>query len=246
MNNSLLPRTLAIDIGGSGVKAIVLDHGGKPITSRQRLTTPQPPIPEAVLPVIDTIVAAQIEAAGDVERISVGFPGVVQRGVTKNAMNLGPTWDGFNLLAELEKRYGKPVRIANDADVQGYGAMQGRGVELVITLGTGFGSALFVDGQLVPNLEMGQHSFRNNQSFEDELGQNALGQISHEMWNQRLLAAINSLERLFNYDWLYIGGGNARLIKVPLPANVTIVSNDLGLLGGIALWQDGSASELTH
>jgi polyphosphate glucokinase len=238
MNNSLLPRTLAIDIGGSGVKAIVLDPSGKPITTRQRLATPQPPIPAAVLPVIDTIVASEIKAAGDVERISVGFPGVVQRGITKNAMNLGPTWDGFNLLAELEKRYGKPVRIANDADVQGYGAMQGRGVELVITLGTGFGSALFVDGRLVPNLEMGQHTFRHNQSFEDELGQNALGQISYDIWNQRLLDAIHSLERLFNYDLLYIGGGNARLINVPLPANVSIVSNDLGLLGGIALWRE--------
>ncbi len=231
MENYLLPRTLAIDIGGSGVKAIVLDGHGQPITRRHRLTTPQPPIPEAVLPVIDTIVSHQLEAIGDVERISVGFPGVVQHGVTKNAMNLGPTWDGFNLLAELEKRYGKPVRIANDADVQGYGAMQGRGVELVITLGTGFGSALFIDGQL------GQHSFRNNQTFEDELGQNALEQITLTVWNERLLGAIHSLERLFNYDRLYIGGGNARLIQATLPNNVTLVSNDLGLLGGISLWQ---------
>jgi len=227
-------KTLAVDIGGSGVKVMVLNAEGEPVTERARVDTPQPPVPEKVIAAIDQLAASQ----GEFDRVSVGFPGVVRQGVTETAANLDPAWVGFDLAATLSKRLSKPVRVANDADLQGTGAVSGRGVELVITLGTGVGSALFLDGKLVPNLEMGHHPFRKGETYEEQLGRAALEAIGPEKWNRRLQKAIATLENLFNYDWLYIGGGEARKITLDLPANVQIVPNVLGLLGGIALWRN--------
>ena len=186
---------------------------------------------------IDAI--AQLAAGqGEFHRVSVGFPGVVTGGVTKTAANLDPDWIGFDLATALSERLGKPVRVANDADVQGLAAISGKGVELVITLGTGFGSALFVDGKLVPNLEMGHHRFRKGETYEEQLGRATLDQVGQKKWNERLGKAIASLEHLFNYDYLYIGGGEAKKITINLPPNVKVVPNVNGLLGGIALWRD--------
>jgi polyphosphate glucokinase len=227
-------RTLSIDIGGSGIKVMILDSQGNPLGERLRLETPQPATPEAV---INTI-AKLITESGEFERVSVGFPGVVRRGVVETAANLNPSWIGFNLAAELSKMLRKPVRVINDADMQGLGAITGKGVELVITLGTGFGSALFLDGKLVPNLEMGHHRFRKNQTYEQQLGRAALSRVGSKRWNRRLERAIASLKKLFNYDYLYIGGGEATKVKIQLPPNTKIIPNISGLIGGIALWRD--------
>ena len=132
----------------------------------------------------------------------------------------------------------KPVKVVNDADMQGLAAIAGEGVELVVTLGTGFGSALFVNGKLVPNLEMGHHRFRKGDTYEEQLGRTALKKVGDEKWNKRLKKAIDSLQSLFNYDYLYIGGGEAKKIDIELPSNVKVIPNIFGLLGGIALWQD--------
>lgn len=157
-------RTLSVDIGGSGVKAMVLDITGNPLTERARLDTPKPAKTEVV---INAIVVLAAPNSGEFDRVSVGFPGVVRGGVTQTAVNLDPDWIGFDLATALSKRLNKPVRVINDADMQGLGAIAGKGVELVITLGTGFGSALFVDGKLVPNLEMGHHPFRKGETYEE-------------------------------------------------------------------------------
>lgn len=227
-------RTLAVDIGGSGVKAIVLDQAGNAITERNRVETPQPPKPNAVIDAIAQLAARQ----GKFDRVSVGFPGVVSSGITRTAVNLDPDWVGFDLATTLSERLGKPVRVLNDADMQGLAAISGKGVELVVTLGTGFGSALFVDGRLVPNLEMGHHPFRKGETYEEQLGRAALDKAGQQKWNNRLGKAIATLEHLFNYDSLYIGGGEAKKITIDLPPNVKIVPNINGLLGGIALWRD--------
>lgn len=227
-------RTLTVDIGGSGIKVMVLDEAGNPLTERSRQDTPQPPKPDAVIDTIAQLAAGQ----GEFHRVSVGFPGVVRGGVIYTAVNLDPDWVEFDLASALSERLGKPVRVANDADVQGLGAISGKGVELVITLGTGFGSALFVDGKLVPNLEMGHHRFRKGESYEEQLGRATLDKVGQKKWNERLEKAIASLEHLFNYEYLYIGGGEAKKITLELPANVKIVPNVNGLLGGIALWRD--------
>ena len=144
------PRTLAVDIGGTGLKTIVLDATGKPLTERLRVDTPRPATPKAILAALVGMAKQQ----GEFERVSVGFPGVVRRGVTETAWNLDPRWVGTDLRSALAKALRKPVRTANDADVQGLGVIRGEGVELVITLGTGFGSSLFVDGHLVPNVQL--------------------------------------------------------------------------------------------
>lgn len=232
-------RTLAVDIGGTGIKAIVLDDIGHPITERGRLVTPRPATPQAVL---DTI-AELAEGQGVFDRVSIGFPGVIRKGVTSTAPNLDPSWKGFDLVHHVQQRLKKPVRAANDADVQGFGAIQGDGVELVVTLGTGFGSALFVDGRLVPNLEIAHHPFRSKKTYEQELGDRVLKKVGKKKWNARLEFAIHSLEALFNFDRLYIGGGNAKKVTLELPENVTLISNVAGLLGGIAFWQMDKSSQ---
>ncbi len=225
-------RTLSVDIGGSGVKVMILDVNGNPITERARLDTPQPATPEPIL----NALAQLASSSGEFDRVSVGFPGVVRGGVTETAANLHPDWLGFDLANQLSKLLQRPVRVINDADMQGLGTVVGKGVELVITLGTGFGSALFVDGKLVPNLEMGHHRFRKGESYEEQLGRAALEKIGALKWNIRLEKAIASLQHLFNYDFLYIGGGEAKFVKLDLPENIKIISNLNGLLGGIALW----------
>lgn len=227
-------RTLAVDIGGTGIKALVLSATGKPLTERARVKTPRPATPGAVLATIVGMAKDQ----GVFDRVSVGFPGVVRRGVTVTAPNLDGAWRGFKLAEALAKKLGKPARAANDADVQGFGAIKGHGVELVITLGTGFGSALFLDGRLVPNLEIAHHPFDKGQTYEEKLGDAARKRIGKKKWNKRLLRAIRTLEHAFNYDHLYVGGGNAKKIIVKLPSNTRIVENVAGLLGGIALWRD--------
>ncbi|MFM8552150.1 MAG: ROK family protein [Nitrospiraceae bacterium] len=225
--------TLAVDIGGSGIKALILDASGKPLTTRSRVETPRPATPKAVIDVI----ASLAKAKGPFDRVSVGFPGVVRNGVTVTAPNLDQTWQGYTLAVALTRTLRKPVRVANDADVQGFGAIAGRGVEVVMSLGTGMGSALFVDGRLVPNLELAHHPFRKGMTYEEQLGNMALKKAGKEKWNNRLGKAIQALDALFNYDVLYIGGGNSKHIAIPLPANVKVVSNVAGLLGGIALWK---------
>lgn len=228
------PRTLAVDIGGSGIKVMVLDPEGNPTTDRIRVTTPQPATPDSVIEAIAQLAAE----AGDFDRVSVGFPGVVRQGVIETAVNLTPEWIGCSLETALTERLEKPVRVANDADIQGLGAISGQGVELVITLGTGFGSSLFLNGQLVPNLEMGHHPFRSGETYEQQTGRAALDRVGKKRWNRRLEKAIATLQHLFNCDCLYLGGGNTKYITFNLPPKVRIIPNISGLLGGIALWKD--------
>ena len=227
-------KTLTVDIGGSGIKTMVLDANGNPIGKRMRVPTPRPAKPDPVLEGIVKLAKGQ----SDFDRVSVGFPGVIRKGVTETAVNLHKNWIGFDLEGVLSKKLDKPVRVLNDADVQGFGAISGKGVELVVTLGTGFGSALFLDGKLVPNLEVAHHPFRRGRTYEEHLGSAALERAGRKKWQRRVIQAIASLEHLFNYDTLYIGGGNARRLRVDLPPNVKIIPNVAGLLGGIALWQD--------
>jgi polyphosphate glucokinase len=227
------PVTLCIDIGGSGLKAMLLDAAGKPVSERQRVTTPAVPTPQLVMGGLEEL--RKLLPAFD--RVSVGFPGVIKRGTTYTAVNLHPGWVGFPLQAELEKRWKKPARVANDAAVQGYGAIQGDGVELTITLGTGMGGALFTNGRLCPGLELGHHPWRKK-TYEDYIGRRGLDKYGKQRWNELLQEAIQQTERLFNWDHLYLGGGNTKKIEFEPGKNVKIVPNETGLLGGVALWRE--------
>jgi polyphosphate glucokinase len=224
-------RTLAVDIGGTGIKAETLDERGKPLSERKRIATPANATPRKVVAVVQRLA----NMLDPFERVSVGFPGVVKRGVTYTAPNLGKGWNDFDLEKELRRKLKRPARVANDADVQGLGCARGRGVELVITLGTGVGSVLFVDGHRI-HLELGHHPFHKGKTYEEELGSRALKKKGRKKWNKLVREAIDDLATAFDYDRLYIGGGSAKYIKIALPPAVRIVSNLEGLLGGIKLW----------
>ncbi len=227
--------TLTIDIGGTGIKAFVLSPTGKPVNERERIPTPRKATPSKVINVIEKLA----KASRSFSRVSVGFPGVVKDGVVYTAPNLGKGWNGFELEAALRKRLKRPVRIANDADVQGLGSVTGKGVELVLTLGTGVGSVIFVDGHRI-HLEVGHHPFHKGKTYEDELGARALEKKGKKKWNKMLAEALDDAHRMFNYDRLYLGGGNTKYVKIKLPSNVSTVSNLNGLLGGIKLWDEKS------
>lgn len=228
-------RTLCIDIGGTGLKMEVVDEHGQPLTERGHVATPHPAVPDKLLAALATLIPAQ----GEFDRVSVGFPGVVVDGITRTAPNLAPEWRGFDLAAALSKITGKPVRVCNDADVQGYGDIEGKGMEMVLTLGTGLGSAVYVDGRLVPNLELGHAPFKNDMTYEDYVSDAVLKKVGEKKWRKRVLKIVESLEPIWNWRVLYLGGGNSRLLHPEdLPASVRVAPNSAGLTGGVALWRE--------
>lgn len=227
------PLTLAFDIGGSHLKAGVLSPAGEMLTERARIVTPKPAKPEAV---VDGLVelAQQLK---QFDRITIGFPGVVRRDTVFTAPNLGnKLWNGFKLGAVIADKLGKPVRILNDASVQGLGVIEGRGTECVITMGTGMGFAHFLDGRLAPHIELSQHPIKGGKDYDEYVGEKALEKIGRKRWNKRVRKIIGVLETVVMYDALYIGGGNSRLIDGSLPANVRTVSNEAGITGGVRAW----------
>lgn len=168
----------------------------------------------------------------------MGFPGVCIDGITETAHNLHPKWLGFPLARTLTQSLKRPTRVINDAGVQGYGVVRGKGVEMVLTFGTGMGCALFVDGHYVPNLELAHHPFKRGKTYEDYIGKGALERVGKKKWNRRVAKVVAQVEPIFNPRVLYLGGGNAKHITIQLPPHVKVVSNTAGLLGGIALWED--------
>ncbi|MBX3188804.1 MAG: ROK family protein [Labilithrix sp.] len=226
-------RTLAIDIGGTGLKALVLDERGEPLTERVRVPTPRPATPESV---VDAL-AQLVKPLGAYDRVSVGFPGVVVSGATRTAPNLDGGWKNFELADSLGKRLEKPTRVLNDAGVQGFGVIEGKGVEMVLTLGTGMGCALYVDGKYVPNLELAHHPFKKGKTYEQYIGARAKEKIGKKRWNARVAEVLAQIERIWNPRRIYLGGGNAKHVRLDLPPHVHVTDNVAGLLGGIALWE---------
>jgi len=225
--------TFCLDIGGTGIKGFTADASDREISERVRIETPHPATPKAVLAVVKEIVAQMPHF----DRVAAGFPGVVVKGRTLTAPNLDPAWEGFDLGKTLEKLTGRPVRVANDAGVQGLAVIEGSGTELVLTLGTGMGFALYVDGHYVPNIEMAHHPFRKSKTYEELVSNAALHKVGKKRWNRRVKKVIHQLAPIFNYRALYIGGGNAKEIDFKLPKNARIIENVAGLLGGVKLWQ---------
>ena len=129
------------------------------------------------------------------------------------------------------------MRMANDSAVGGYAVIQGHGVELVITLGTGMGSALFTEGVLCPGLELAHHPWRKK-TYEGYLGRRGFTKYGVKRWNKLLKKAIAQTSATFNWDTLYIGGGNAKKVTLKHGPNIKIISNEEGLLGAMALWRD--------
>jgi polyphosphate glucokinase len=241
------PRTLAIDVGGSGLKAVVLSPGGEMLSERVRRETPYPCTPDVLLAELEALAAAQPEY----DRVSVGYPGAIRHGRVRDVVaflrpapgkpmdpKLRKLWIGYDLQTALQERFGKPVRVANDADVQGCAVVSGQGMELVITLGTGVGCAVFFDGVLLPHMELSHGRFGEGQSIEVACGDHERQKVGKEKWRKRVLDALDAFEEMVLPDHVYIGGGNAkRLDPETIGPNRTIVPNVSGLLGGIALWE---------
>ncbi len=243
----MVGATLAIDIGGTGLKASVLDHFDKMETARVRVPTTYPLPPARMVSTLTALVAP----LPPYERVSVGFPGVVRVGKvvtaphfvtkhgpgTKRDKALVRAWSGFDLARALAQVLGKPVRVANDADLQGAAVITGKGLELVVTLGTGVGTGLFWQGRLAPHLELAQHPLAKGETYNERIGEAARKKVGNKTWRKRVLKAIDTLHTLINYDHLYIGGGNSTRLEGHVGKGVTIVSNDAGILGGIRLWE---------
>ena len=227
------PLTLAIDIGGTHLKAGILSPDGVMTTGPQHVDTPHRAGPEALIAALDGLV----QPLGSYQRISIGFPGVVRDGKVLTAPNLDTAaWHGFPLARTLAERFKAPARLANDALVQALGVIEGAGLECVITLGTGMGFAVFEHGRPGPHLELSQHPVRGNKTYDQYIGNAAFRSMGRRRWNRRVRKAIGFIATLTNYDVLYIGGGNAKNLQLKLPDNVRIVSNDAGITGGIKLW----------
>src|SRR6478735_9518502 len=204
------PFTLAIDIGGTGLKASVLDAAGAKVVDRVRLMTPYPCPPRVLIRRLDTL-THELPAW---DRVSVGFPGFVRHGRVLTAPNLstkaGPgtpmsrklveAWAGFPLAAELEGRLGKPTRLSNDADMHGLAVISGEGLELVLTLGTGLGTAVFIDGTPTPHLELALMPFRGRGTFQDQPGNRTRRPIGNRRWSIRVLAAVEMFDALLHID----------------------------------------------
>jgi polyphosphate glucokinase len=227
-------RTLCIDIGGTGLKAIVLDERGHKLTDRVRVETPKPATPETVVAAL----LALVKPLAPFDRVSVGFPGVIVGGSTHTAPNLDKSWKNFELKESLERRLKRPTRVLNDAGVQGFGVIEGKGLEMVITLGTGMGCALYIDGKYVPNLELAHHPLKGKKTYEEYVGAKALDKVGKKKWNKRVAEVLAQINPIWNPRRIYVGGGNAKHLRLDLPPHVRITDNVAGLLGGIRLWDE--------
>ncbi|MCU0398324.1 MAG: ROK family protein [Cyclobacteriaceae bacterium] len=231
-----LPSTniLSIDIGGSNIKGVVMNPDGEVVQAFQKVKTPDKATPENVLEAIKKLVI-NFE---NYYRVSVGFPGYVKKGIVYTAPNLDTeSWKGVNLNYLISDALDKPVRTANDADLHGIGVVRGKGLEMVITLGTGFGTALLLDGNLLPHLELAHHPITKKNTYDTYIGDSALKRIGPVKWNKRVQKILKALKVVFNFDHLYIGGGNASKINFRLDKTITIISNKDGIRGGARLWQ---------
>lgn len=227
-------KILSIDIGGSSIKATVLNYKGELTMDYKKIVTPKPANPDNVIKAINTLV----KDFPAYDKVSVGFPGYVRNGVVKTAPNLGNDyWKNIDFRKKLEADLGKDAQVVNDADMQGLGVVSGKGLEMVITLGTGFGTALLMDGHLLPHLEIAHHPVSKGRDYDDYIGDRALEKEGEKKWNRRIKKVFEILKTVFNYDYLYIGGGNSDLLDFKLDKNMKIVTNADGIKGGARLWQ---------
>ena len=233
MKNTAALKVLSIDIGGSHIKATILNSKGELQMDYDKIVTPMPSTPENMI----TAIKKLVKDFPEYTNISVGFPGYIKNGVVKTAPNLGSeAWKDFDLAKKLHEELGKPAKVVNDADMQGLGVVSGKGFEMVLTLGTGFGTALLMDGHLLPHLEISHMPVNKKKDYDEYIGEKPLKEIGKKKWNERMEKVFQVLKTVFNYDTLYIGGGNADKLTFKLDDNMKLVTNEDGIKGGARLW----------
>ncbi len=209
------PHVFGIDVGGSGVKGGVVDLSkGKLVTDRHRIPTPQPATPKAVAAVTRQLVD-HFSWGG---AVGVAIPAIVRHGVVHSAANIDKSWMGVDAVKRFSKALDRPTRVLNDADAAGlaelhYGEAKAYadGVVILLTFGTGIGSAIFVEGELLPNSELGHLELRGDDA-EHWASAKARedGKLSWKAWAARVNEYLNHLEFLFSPDAFIIGGGVSR------------------------------------
>ena len=242
--------TLSIDCGGLSIKASVLDEAGTMHANPIAVPTPYPLSPEKLLQTISEI-AAQLPKA---DRITVGFPGMIRHGVvvytphyinpkgprTKADPELAKAWGGFDLQSAISARMGVPTLVLNDAEVHGAGVISGTGFEVVLTLGTGLGCAVFDGGKLAPHIELSHAPIRRSTSYDTWIGEHERRRLGDSFWSRRVRDMVADLRPVFHWDRLYLGGGNSNRLKPStlksLGDDVVIVPNAAGITGGVRAW----------
>lgn len=245
------PLTLAIDCGGTGIKGSVLDPAGKMITERIRVRTPYPLPPSRFVGLISEL-ASRLPKAN---RATIGMPGMIRHGVvvatphyvtrggphTAVDSRLAKAWRGFDVGYTLETELAIPTLVLNDAEVAGAGAITGFGFEVMLTLGTGLGNAMFDNGVLLPHLEISRAPVRRSRIYDEYIGDRARKRLGEASWSLRVRQVLQGLWPMLHWDHLYLGGGNGRRMRGRdldrLGSNVSVVPNDIGIVGGVRAWE---------
>lgn len=244
------PLTLSVDCGGGGIKAAVLDPAGTAHAPPVRVPTPYPLSPTLL---VETI-AGLAGDLPDAHRVSVGMPGMIRHGVVIHTPHYitrsGPRsrvdpelralWTGFDIRAAVAERLGMDALVLNDAEVHGAGVVAGTGLELVLTLGTGLGSAHFDGGRLAPHLELSHAPVRRGTTYDEYIGEIERRRLGDALWSRRVARMVDGLRPVFWWDRLYLGGGNSRRLTQAvldrLGDDVVVVPNSAALVGGGRAW----------
>lgn len=238
-------KILGIDVGGSGIKGALVDiDTGEMLTERLRIDTPQPATPTAVINVINQLVT-HFEYSG---AIGIGFPAIIRHGMVLSAANVDAGWINYPAVEEIQRATGCPTTMLNDADVAGIAEMRyGAGrdhqdeVVMVFTLGTGIGSCMFVNGMLVPNLEIGHLALYGITPDAEKWAASSVYKkegLSRKKWGKRLTTYFRTIEALFSPDLIIIGGGVskefdkfAKHININTPLLPAEMRNHAGIIG---------------
>ena len=246
---------LGIDIGGTGIKGAIVDvRTGSLLTERIRLATPQPATPKAVADTVQKLID-ELKYEGPV---GVGFPAIVRKGIAGSAANVDDSWIGTNIEKVLEKKTGLPFFAVNDADAAGIAAMAfgaGKdytkdGVVVMVTIGTGLGGALFVDGELMPNLEIGQIFLKNQKTVAEKFISNKIRKDTNMKWSdfgKRFNKFLSHIDAILNPDLIILGGGASKsfaefkkYVKTNAEVKAATLANAAGTVGA-AVYAAGKA-----
>ena len=241
--------TLSIDCGGLFLKSCVLDDSGTMHSKPNRIETPYPLSPERF---VETIAGIATDLPKSY-RATVGMPGMIRNGVvvatphyittkgprTRIDPELQEQWRDFDVQKAIGTKLGIPTLVLNDAEVHGAGIITGSGYEVVITLGTGLGFAIFYGGKLTPHFEFSHATVRRGTTYDTWIGEQERKRLGNVFWSRRIRQLVEELRPVFKWDRLYIGGGNARVIR-PIDLermgdDVVIVPNTAGVAGGSSL-----------
>lgn len=249
--------TLSLDCGGGGIKSSVVDQFGHVAAPPVRTPVPYPLPPSRL---VEIAVEHQSQLPG-AERATMGMPGMIRHGrviatphyVTRDGPRskvipgMVEEWKNFDMRRALEQALDVPAKVYNDAEVAGAGVITGTGAEMIITLGTGLGNAVFDAGRLSPHAELSAALSRWGLTYDDYIGEHERLRLGDAHWSRRVRRVVEALKPVYMWDRLYIGGGNASRItdahRRKLGPEVVLVPNDAGIFGGVRVWDWGEWDE---